>query len=56
MRVSLWVCEARNGKRGFVKPNKKKLYPDGTVFCLRFAANRKRVNGLNEEGVAVYPV
>jgi hypothetical protein len=42
MRVSLWVREARNGKRRFVKPNKKKRYPDGTIFCLRYAANGKR--------------
>jgi hypothetical protein len=42
MTVSLWVREARNGKRRFVKPNKKKLYPDGTIFCLRYAAGGKR--------------
>ena len=29
-------------KRRFVKPNKKKLYAEGTVFCLRYTADGKR--------------
>ena len=55
MNVSLWIREtAANGKRRrYVKPNKKRIYPEGTVFCLRYAANGKRrwetldVNNLN---------
>ena len=55
MTVSLWIREtAANGKRRrYVKPNKKRIYPEGTVFCLRYAANGKRrwetldVNNLN---------
>jgi hypothetical protein len=42
MTVSLWIRETSNGKRRFVKPNKKKIYPEGTVFCLRFAIDGKR--------------
>jgi hypothetical protein len=42
MTVSLWIRETFRGKRCFVKPNKKKLYPDGTVFCLRYTADGKR--------------
>ena len=44
MNVSLWIREtAANGKRRrYVKPNKKRIYPEGTVFCLRYAANGKR--------------
>jgi hypothetical protein len=29
MTVSLWIRETVGGKRHFVKPNKKKIYPDG---------------------------
>ncbi len=53
MTVSLWIRKTANGKRRYVKPNKNKIYPDGTVFCLRYAANGKRrwetldVNSLN---------
>jgi hypothetical protein len=43
MRVSLWIREpAANGTRRFVKPNKKKICPDGTVFCVRYTADGKR--------------
>ncbi len=42
MTVSLWIRETVGGKRRFVKPNKKRIYPEGTVFCLRYAANGKR--------------
>ncbi len=53
MTVSLWIRKTANGKRRYDKPNKNKLYPDGTVFCLRYAAAGKRrwetldVNSLN---------
>jgi hypothetical protein len=40
--VSLWIRETVGGKRRFVKPNKKKIYPEGTVFCLRHTADGKR--------------
>ena len=39
---SLWIRETVDGKRRFVKPHKKKIYPDGVVFCLRYAADDKR--------------
>jgi hypothetical protein len=42
MTVSLWIRKTVGGKRRFVKPNKKKIYPDGVVFCLRYAADDKR--------------
>jgi hypothetical protein len=42
MTVSLWIRQTVGGKRRFVKPNKKKIYPEGTVFCLRYTANGKR--------------
>ena len=42
MTVSLWIRETVGGKRRFVKPNKKKIYPEGTVFCLRYTADGKR--------------
>jgi hypothetical protein len=42
MTVSLWIRETVGGKRRFLKVNKKKNYPEGTVFCLRFAAEGKR--------------
>ena len=42
MKVSLWIRETANGKRRFGKPNKKKLYAEGTVFRLRYAADGKR--------------
>jgi hypothetical protein len=29
MTVSLWIRETVGGKRRFVKPNEKKIYPDG---------------------------
>ncbi len=53
MIVSLWIRETVGGKRTYRKPNKKKLYPNGTIFCLRYAAEGKRrwetlsVNSLN---------
>jgi len=36
MTVSLLIRETNNGKRRYVKFNKKKNYPEGTVYCLRF--------------------
>jgi integrase/recombinase XerD len=42
MIVSLWIRETVGGKRTYRKPNKKKLYPNGTVFCLRYSINGKR--------------
>jgi integrase/recombinase XerD len=42
MTVSLWIRETVGGKRRFVKPNKKKIYPEGTVFCLRYTTDGKR--------------
>jgi hypothetical protein len=35
MTVSLYVRVVAKGKHRYVPVNKKKLYPDGTVFCLR---------------------
>ena len=42
MTVSLWIRETVGGKRRFTKLNKKKLYPEGTIYCLRYAADGKR--------------
>jgi integrase/recombinase XerD len=42
MTVSLWIRKTVGGKRTYRKPNKKKLYPGGTVFCLRYSINGKR--------------
>lgn len=42
MTVSLWIRETVGGKRTYRKPNKKKFYPNGTVFCLRYSIDGKR--------------
>jgi integrase len=42
MTVSLWIRETVGGKRRYVKPNKKRNYPESTVFCLRYTAEGKR--------------
>jgi hypothetical protein len=42
MTVSLWIRETVGGKRTYRKPNKKKIYPDGTVLCLRYSVDGKR--------------
>jgi hypothetical protein len=42
MAVSLWIRQTVGGKRTYRKPNKKKLYPNGTVFCLRYPIDGKR--------------
>jgi integrase/recombinase XerD len=42
MIVSLRIRAIVGGKRRYIKPNKKKIYPDGTVFCLRYAADGNR--------------
>jgi len=42
MIVSLWIRETVCGKRRYIKPNKKKNYPEGTVFCLRYTVDGKR--------------
>jgi len=42
MTVSLWIRETVGGKRTYRKPNKKKLYPNSTVFCLRYSIDGKR--------------
>jgi len=42
MIVSLWIRETVCGKRRYIKPNKKKNYPEGTVFCLRDTVDGKR--------------
>jgi integrase/recombinase XerD len=42
MTVSLWIRETVGGKRTYRKPNKKKLYAEGTVFCLRYSVDGKR--------------
>jgi hypothetical protein len=53
MTVSLWIRGSAKGKRRYLKPNKKKNYAEGTVFCLRYAVDGKRrwetldVNHLN---------
>jgi integrase/recombinase XerD len=53
MTVSLWIRETVGGKRTYRKPNKKRIYPNGTVFCLRYSIHGKRrwetvkVTGLN---------
>jgi hypothetical protein len=38
MTVSLWIRETVGGKRRYKKPNKKKNYPEGTVFSSSTAA------------------
>ncbi len=42
MTVSLWIRQTVGGKRTYRKPNKKKLYPNSTVFCLRYSIEGKR--------------
>jgi integrase len=42
MTVSLWIRETVGGKRTYRKPNKKKFYRNGTVFCLRYSIDGKR--------------
>jgi hypothetical protein len=42
MIVSLWIRETVGGKRTYRKPNKKKLYPNSTIFCLRYSIYGKR--------------
>ncbi|MGA2875728.1 MAG: hypothetical protein ABSE82_09340 [Nitrososphaerales archaeon] len=42
MIVSLWIRETVGGKRAYIRPNKKKLYPSDTVFCLRYSIDGKR--------------
>lgn len=42
MTVMLWIRETVGGKRRFAKLNKKKVYPEGTVFCLRYATDGQR--------------
>jgi integrase len=37
MTVSLYVRVSSGAKRRYVPVNKKKIYPAGTVFCLRYA-------------------
>jgi integrase/recombinase XerD len=37
MTVSLYVRVSVKGKRRYTPVNKKRVYPDGTVFCLRYA-------------------
>jgi hypothetical protein len=37
MTVSLYVRVVVKGNRRYVPVNKKKLYPDGTVFYLRYS-------------------
>ena len=51
MRVSLWIREiAAKGKRRYIKPNRKKNYPEDTAYCLRYAAEGKHqeTSGLGE--------
>jgi hypothetical protein len=42
MTVSLWIRQTVGGKRRYVKPNKKRIYPESTVYCLRYAEGGKR--------------
>jgi hypothetical protein len=42
MTVSLWIRETVGGKRTYRKLNKKKIYLDDTVFCLRYTVDGKR--------------
>jgi hypothetical protein len=37
MKVSLYVRVSSKGRRRYVPVNKKRIYPEGTVFCLRYA-------------------
>jgi hypothetical protein len=37
MTVSLYTRVSSGGKRRYVSVNKKRVYPEGTVFCLRYA-------------------
>jgi hypothetical protein len=36
MKVSLVIREGTGNNRRYSKFNKKKIYPEGTVFCLRY--------------------
>jgi hypothetical protein len=42
MTLSLWIREAVGGTRTYRKPNKSKIYADGTMLCLRYNLNGKR--------------
>ncbi len=42
MTVSLWIRETVGGKRTYRKPNKKKFYRNGTVFCRRYSIDGRR--------------
>ena len=37
MTVSLYTRVSAKGKRRYIPVNKKRVYPEGTVFCLRYA-------------------
>jgi integrase len=47
MTVSLYVRVSVKGKRRYVPVNKKKIYPDGTVFCLRYARRWETLSANN---------
>jgi hypothetical protein len=37
VKVSLYVRASVKGERRYIPVNKKKIYPEGTIFCLRYA-------------------
>jgi hypothetical protein len=47
MTVSLYVRVSSGAKRRYVPVNKKKIYPAGTVFCLRYARKWETVTAAN---------
>jgi integrase/recombinase XerD len=47
VNVSLYIRISVNGKRRYLPINKKRIYPDGTVFCLRYARKWETLNADN---------
>ena len=47
-KVSVWVRQTENGKRGYTKVDPKGTYPEGTSFFLRYG-NPQRWERLTEE-------
>ena len=44
VKVSLYVRVSVKGKRHYAPVNKKRVYPEGTVFCLRYDRKWKTLN------------
>jgi hypothetical protein len=45
MKVSLLIREGSGNDRRYSKFNKKKISPEGTVFCLRYQRKIRNVEG-----------